>query len=237
MGNQKVTLLVRPPTTSGREKPSDTASVAASILARIQVAAEARPDVACRRCMVLIPPKPDDLHAVCWRCELVSVQEAAGFYREHQGATFADFEPSIQATAAGLLVRRDAVRGLFIGGPKGTGKTRLLAAIAGAAGHARFGLARVIIRGTWNVETKDAEIRKLAECPLLLLDDIGREGKPSEDVLGLWHEILSARNGNYLPTAVTSNYTLDQLTQRYDEAIVDRFSPWRRVVMTGRSRR
>lgn len=206
-----------------------------AILGRIQVGIESRPDAACRGCRTRIPAPDHAREALCWRCDLVASQESAGFYLEHQGATFADFGPEIADAGRELLVRR--VRGLFIGGPTGTGKTRFLAAIAGAAGHARFGLARAIIRGTWNVETKDAEIRKLAECQLLLLDDIGREGKPSEDVLGLWHEILSARNGNYLPTAVTSNYTLEQLEQRYDEAIVDRFSPWRRVVMTGRSRR
>jgi len=174
----------------------------------------------------------------CWRCELATLQAAAGFYREHQGATLADFPAPIAAEAIRLLEARDQPRGLFVTGPAGTGKTRLLAAIAAAfRERALFGLARAIIRATWDPETQDREIRRLSSVPLLMLDDLGREGRPSEAVCATIHEVLSARNGNYLPTAVTSNFTLEQLAERYDEAIADRLRPWKRIVMAGRSRR
>jgi DNA replication protein DnaC len=173
-------------------------------------------------------------------------QYGYGFCREHQGAILADFAPSVISAALRLLDSdRDEVRGLYIAGPTGTGKTRLLAAIAAASEipsanglpTVRFGICRALIRQTWNPETQDAEIEKLATRPLLLLDDLGREGKPTENVLAVLHEVISARNGNYLPTAATSNFSLDQLAKRYDSAIADRLRPWASLVMAGKSRR
>lgn len=171
----------------------------------------------------------------CWACSFGERQ--AGFYREHRGARLSDFDLAVAASAEWLLDGGRAIRGLFVCGPTGTGKTRLLAAIAAMCDDARFGLARALIRATWNPDTQDTRIREMCRAPILLLDDLGREGRPTESVLATLHEIISERNGNYLPTAITSNYTLEQLSERYDEAIADRLRPWRKVVMAGRSKR
>lgn len=199
---------------------------------RVLVVDEERPPAPCR----CGEPTAVGLE-LCEACEVIERQRRAGFYAEFEGARLSDFPVTIATVAAKLLEPRRAVRGLLVNGWTGSGKTRLLAALASEMPGAVFGLARSLIRATWDVERQEQEIRRLSCCSLLLLDDLGREGKASEAVLSVVHEILSARNGNFLPTAISSNLTLEQIAQRYDEAIADRLVPWGRVVMAGRSRR
>jgi hypothetical protein len=175
----------------------------------------------------------------CWPCILVARQASVGFEKEFRGARlYADFSQEIAKTAHELLERRSAVRGLFVAGPPGVGKTRLMAALVAAfSDTTTYGLARALMRTTWDPDTAGREIRKLSEAPLLILDDLGREGRATDHVNGVLHEVISARNGNFLPTAVTSNLSLDQLARRYEAAVIDRIRPWRIVTMYGASRR
>ena len=138
--------------------------------------------------------------------------------------------------------------GLVITGPPGTGKTRLAVAIlASLVTKATFAVefyhARALMRRLWSVYRDDAKereedvLRDLCECPVLVIDDLGHEGRVSEAAIGALHEILSDRIGEFRTTIITTNCTEAQLAKVYDEAIASRLAAWDMLVLTGDDRR
>lgn len=152
--------------------------------------------------------------------ELFVQLRAAGVLREHELARLADFKPAHAEGGRKLLEEPEVARGVVITGSCGPGKTRFLAALAreGFDRHWRvvYGMARELLRRTWNPETQDDVIRLYATAQLLLIDDLGHEGAQTAGVVGTAHEIISKRHGNYLPTAITLNTTLADVARVYD---------------------
>lgn len=114
--------------------------------------------------------------------------------------------------------------GLFITGPKGTGKTHLSAAIANHV--MREGIAAVCMTAldllTEIKRTYDSQWRGNAEhdlldtykkVPLLILDDVGKE-PATEWAVSKLYAIINARYEAYLPTIITTNYTDTELVRR-----------------------
>ncbi len=114
--------------------------------------------------------------------------------------------------------------GLFIVGSYGTGKTHLAAAIANQLIHKNHTpvicmtmidlLARIKQTFDRSDNATEAEIMKIYEdVPLLIIDDLGSE-QPTEWGTTKIFSILNARYEAYMPTIITTNYTVQDLTRR-----------------------
>lgn len=144
----------------------------------------------------------------------------------------------------------DPVRGLYLVGDTGTGKTHL------AVGAARDLLAEpefpetgvvfdhalaliTRIQDTYNTgESTDQILDRRIRAKVWILDDLGTE-KPSDDVVRRLTLIFNERSGR--PTLVTSNIRPDQLEKRHPEffRLQSRLGPadFRTVAVKGRDRR
>ncbi|WP_030898542.1 ATP-binding protein [Streptomyces sp. NRRL F-5126] len=134
---------------------------------------------------------------------------------------------------------------LLIAGPTGTGKTYQ------AYGAIRALLARGV-RLRWEATTTadlharlrprvghDAErdLRSLARCPLLLLDDLGA-AKASEWTEELTYRLINHRYEHMLPTLITTNLPTDQLRSALGDRVASRLAEMTdRVVLDGTDRR
>lgn len=115
--------------------------------------------------------------------------------------------------------------GLFITGPKGTGKTHLAAAIANQIMQEGIGVICMTMidlldriketyaqRNLWEASEGDV-LNTYKEVPLLIIDDMGKE-PPTEWAVSKIYAIINARYEAYLPTIVTTNYTDSELVRR-----------------------
>lgn len=115
--------------------------------------------------------------------------------------------------------------GLFITGPKGTGKTHLAAAIANKlmqSGTAVICMTMIDlldrIKRTYDQRTQwgtseGAVLNTYKEVPLLIIDDMGKE-PATEWAVSKIYAIINARYEAYLPTIITTNYTDSELVKR-----------------------
>jgi primosomal protein DnaI len=122
------------------------------------------------------------------------------------------------------------MKGLYVYGPFGVGKTYLLGAIANQLAEKKIRSLIVYLpeflrelRGSFQDQTFNEKIEFVKKAPVLMLDDIGAESVTSwmrDDVLGA---ILQFRMLENLPTFFTSNLNLSELehhltyTQRGEE--------------------
>ena len=144
----------------------------------------------------------------------------------------------------------DFVRGLYVAGPTGVGKSQLAVSTlrelleAGYQGRIVFDRARALITtiqdryGTGTVEQVEAQRRTAG---VWCLDDIGTE-KPTADAFRILEDMLDAREGH--PTILTSNLTPVELAEHWSAIDVQgrlrsRLGPqnYRAVVIEGDDRR
>lgn len=117
--------------------------------------------------------------------------------------------------------------GLFITGPKGTGKTHLAAAIANQLmqeGTAVICMTMIDlldrIKKTYEQnrqyggEANEGNIlNTYKSVPLLIIDDMGKE-PATEWAVSKIYAIINARYEAYMPTIITTNYTDSELVRR-----------------------
>lgn len=156
----------------------------------------------------------------------------------------------IDGTAAPTL---DSGRGIWWHGPVGCGKTfAACAALRGwlrlHGGGARFVASPALLtelRSTYDGQgSEQAVVAKYVRCPVLLIDDLGKEA-PTEWSLSKLYEIIDARWAASRPTCVTSNHSPSQLARRLAkrgdaesaEAVVSRLAGTCQLVEMGGSDR
>lgn len=146
--------------------------------------------------------------------------------------------------------------GLFIIGPKGTGKTHLAAAIANRLmeqGTAVICMTmidlleriRATFRQTDGINEGEV-LRVYKTVPLLIIDDMGKE-PATEWAVSTIYNIVNGRYEAYMPTIITSNYGGNALIRKLTpshgddttaDAMVDRLREMCvGVVLNGKSRR
>ena len=114
--------------------------------------------------------------------------------------------------------------GLFITGPKGTGKTHLAAAIANQLLNEGLPVICMTMidlldrikqtferQGTTGSESHI--LRAYKEVPLLIIDDMGKE-PATEWAVSKIYAIINARYEAYMPTIITTNYNDSELVRR-----------------------
>jgi DNA replication protein DnaC len=148
-----------------------------------------------------------------------------------------------QATSAMLIVRKyvaeDAAAGrcLLLLGPTGVGKTWAAVAAMRECYQAR-------VKGRWffyfpalasrllDNERRGDALQLACSRYFVVFDDLGTEYQKEGGLLvSLLDEIFWKREGNRLPTIITSNLTPEQFKERMSDRIVDRLrGDWGRVV-------
>lgn len=114
----------------------------------------------------------------------------------------------------------EKIKGLYLHGPFGVGKSYLMGALARELSHRGIASLMVYVPDFIR-EMKDSitdrsytnKLQLLQEVPVLILDDIGAENLTPwirDEVLGV---ILNQRVNNHLPTLFTSNYSLEELEE------------------------
>jgi DNA replication protein DnaC len=134
---------------------------------------------------------------------------------------------------------------LLLLGAVGTGKTFL--GVALMREHLRTGPCALLIKQATLLRQlreryRDQElpdpIEDCISAGLLVLDDLGVSGG-GKDEAPMLHEILDTRKGRKLPTVITSNLSLDQLSEVFGPRLHDRLTEATFSVLTfnGPSRR
>lgn len=120
---------------------------------------------------------------------------------------------------------------MFMGGT-GLGKTHLSLAIANVVinkGYSVvYGTAQNILSDLQNENFgRDDNLRyyerAVLNCDLLILDDLGTEFKNNYTVACLYN-IINSRLSAKLPTIISTNFTLDELEDKYDQRITSRIT-------------
>jgi len=158
------------------------------------------------------------------RRTFATFQITPGNKRAHKAAktyadTFVSMLPSRQNPEPGR-------NGLFITGPKGTGKTHLAAAIANQLMNqgtpvicmTMIDLLERIKRTYASARDDEGSVLTLYKTvPLLIIDDMGKE-PPTEWAVSTIYNIINGRYEAYLPTVVTTNYDDAMLITRMTPA-------------------
>ena len=117
---------------------------------------------------------------------------------------------------------------LFFSGNTGLGKTHLSLAIAGEVISKGYG---VIYGSCLNLLTKTEDekfgrengntVEMMNDCDLLVLDDLGAEFKTAFSVATIYN-IINTRMLKGLPTIISTNLTLKELDEHYNQRITSR---------------
>ena len=136
----------------------------------------------------------------------------------------------IRKYIAELDANHGAGRGLWLAGPKGTGKTTLAALVMKHFLEAGYSAAfwpyfRLLERIQSTFDTADESVWdlrvQLEDLGLLVLDDIGRE-HPNEYAITTAHAVIDDRYNNDRPTIITTNLAEDELEARIGDGALDR---------------
>jgi len=114
----------------------------------------------------------------------------------------------------------EKIKGLYLHGPFGVGKSFLMGAVARALSQRNIASLMVYVpefvremKESISDNSSSGKLELLKEVPVLILDDIGAENLTPwirDEVLGV---ILHHRVNNHLPTLFTSNYSLEELEE------------------------
>lgn len=114
----------------------------------------------------------------------------------------------------------ERVKGLYVHGPFGVGKSYIMGAIARELSERNVASLMVYVpdfiremKDSISDQSYAGKLDLLKEVPVLILDDIGAENLTPwvrDEILGV---VLNQRANNHLPTLFTSNYSLEELEE------------------------
>lgn len=184
-------------------------------------------------------------HVDFWRAvsKLGASLRAAGVGDEHIGGRLHEFPVEVRYPSPGVRIH----------GPVGVGKTRLGVGFL-RWGHLAGGRIRAVLAGDMLSEIREtfrddsprserAVVDEFCAVECLLIDDLGREGgfrarQSTDYVLAVLHRILSRRNSDRSKrTVITTNLTLDEIEEQYDESVASRISTLSEIRLVGDDRR
>ncbi|MCD7797251.1 MAG: ATP-binding protein [Clostridiales bacterium] len=131
---------------------------------------------------------------------------------------------------------------MFMGGT-GLGKTHLSLAIANVVVNKGYGVLYAAAQnlfsdlqnegfGRSSSAIKYTE-KSVLSCDLLIIDDLGTEFKNSYTVASLFN-IINSRLSAKKPTIISTNYSFDELEEKYDQRIISRISgEYKKLVLVG----
>lgn len=134
--------------------------------------------------------------------------------------------------------------GLLITGPVGSGKTHLAAAccrtlilIHQEAFFQRCADLYKLIRETYRTNMSEESVIEASDNRrFVFLDDLG-SGSLSDHERRVTLEILDRRLNRILPTCVTTNWSLEEISERMDDRISSRLQSFTQLKLDGRDRR
>jgi DNA replication protein DnaC len=174
----------------------------------------------------------------------------AGVGKRYLNAKISDFPDIIKNKIKSAV---EGKKSIFIYGPRGTGKTHLLAAIANRFSEMKTGPSFDFISVPDMLleirKDMDASAKKILEysgqrgiwydspLDILFLDDLGTE-KLTDWALSTIYTVIDGRYRNCFLTFISSNYTLDEIADRVDDRISSRLAEMCEIIhLTGKDRR
>lgn len=119
---------------------------------------------------------------------------------------------------------------IYLAGPTGVGKTYLMRAMASELIE-RGKVIKIVTAFAMNQDFKefskkhnDELLNKYLECEVLFIDDLGTEPLYRNVTLEYLYLIINERKMRKLPTIITSNLDLSDISERYDERITSRIA-------------
>ncbi len=166
----------------------------------------------------------------------------------HKARTIAEIDPALRQTLR-RLVTGEARWPLFLHGEVGTGKTCAALALldhadcfsGGQPGEGEYltasELAERVIEAQQGRLTQSVQAmwRRLANAPLVVLDELGARERVSDHHYECIRRLLDLRDG--LPLIGVSNLDLEMLAQRYDDRIASRLAAGTVCYLDGEDRR
>lgn len=132
--------------------------------------------------------------------------------------------------------RKKELNGFYLYGYPGRGKTHLAAGVANEllkqnvpCVYVKTGELLSAIREKFKNGDKEEVITPLKEVDLLILDDLGAEEEQSWFTADVFR-ILDWRLEMLLPVIITSNLTVDEVSERYGERIAERIKRMCRII-------
>lgn len=200
--------------------------------------------------MSVIPLKPGSVNGLCRSCRrlmhirenIVRYLEKAGIPPKYLGCSFDNFK-IVNDVKQSFRICREYISApagnLFLYGRCGTGKTHLAVAVARdlllIGKEVLFtSVPRLLfeIRKAFKQDAYDTEafyVEKYSSCPFLILDDFGLE-KSTEWARQTIDYIIYERDNHLRPTVITSNLSLDEITEKMDGRISSRLAGMGKVV-------
>lgn len=196
-------------------------------------------------------PTPDELAAMDARRRQVRLAKSRDRYdrwlagsgipvRLQHATLTARPTPALQAAAAYLgdasagysdagFARGEA---LVLAGPTGVGKSYAAAAAMMAVGDGHFLYFPALCAQLLRSEAQPGAMALAKRSDLLVFDDLGTEYLKEGGLLAAFlDEIVWHREGNALPTVITTNLTAQELAKRLGDRITDRLrGVWGRVI-------
>ena len=178
-------------------------------------------------------------------CQCVAERKIRAVLPErYWNAKMEDFHVAAHDLAADWILNPS--NGLFVTGACGTGKTHLAAAIVRHLIVKRVGVVfkrsadfyrevRELFR-TGSEASEGAIMSALEKARFLVFDDLGA-GSLSDFERRYTLELLDTRLNRMRPTVVTSNWSLQEISERMDDRIASRLAGFAALELAGTDRR